>query len=46
MARDAFDGGNLDVAEELLDAAEKLDPSLAPEVSVARAAIVAARAVK
>src|SRR6185312_11939207 len=43
MAREAFDGGNLDLAEEMLQEAENLDPSLAPEVSVARAAIKAAK---
>lgn len=43
MAREAFDDGDFDLAEDMLKEAEDADPSLAPEVATARASIVAAR---
>lgn len=41
MAREAFDRAEYDVAEAMLREVEALDPSLAPEVAVARDAIAA-----
>lgn len=46
MAREAYDSGDYALAEELLDEAENLDPSLAPEVSVARTAVLTAKTAK
>lgn len=43
MAREAYDAGDYATAEEMLDEAENLDPSLAPEVSVARNQVLAAK---
>ena len=46
LARDAFDSGDLDMADELLDEADLTDPALEPEISAARAEVMKARANK
>jgi hypothetical protein len=43
LARQAFDEQDYDTSFEMLDEAEAMDPSLKPEIDIARSAIDARR---